>query len=354
MMVRRLGLAVLLVAAASVGSGQQAATGSTAAEIKKAIDLYNNFNIEGARPILQNIISPSYLLKVEPEERVTALKYLGASYAVLDKPDSAVTFFMAALDFDPFTDLNPTEFSAAEQNAFATAKQRLFKVAIRPIRPSILDTTYRFQLITSHRSRLTVELIDQRDTTTRREVLLEADNDGPREIQWSGLLRGGQRADSTTYEVRVTGRSLLATMGGQQTADRQLFRVEHVYEPLEDTLPSIPQNELLQQQYRQSAPWRDLGKGMLLAAVAVGLPLAVLDSNVKYVPHMAAAGAIGVGSAFIAFWYRRANRTIPQNVQENNRRQQQRDLFNQGVRRRNADRINATKLLICPPTGCPR
>lgn len=344
-----LALIVLAIPATAFAQQQQ----STEAEIRRAIEMYNNFNIEGARPILQNIVSPGYLLKVEPEQRVRVYKYLGASYAVLDKPDSARTFFMAALDFDPFTDLNPQEFSAAEQNAFAAAKQALFKVAIRPIAASIIDSNYAFRLITTQRSNITVRLIDQRDTT-RQEVLFQGDNDGPREIPWRGLLRGGQRADSATYELKVDGRSLLASAGGATTADRQLFRIEYVFEPLEDTLPSIPQNELLQQQYRQSAPWRDLGKGMLLAAVAVGLPLAVLDSNVKYIPHMAAAGAIGVGSAFIAFWYRRANRTIPLNVQENNRRQQQRDLFNQGVRRRNDDRINATKLLICPPTGCPR
>src|SRR6185295_13872764 len=86
------------------------ARAQTEENLRKAIEMYNSFNIEGARPILLNIISPSYLLSVSTEQKVRAFKYLGASYAVLDKPDSAVAFFTAALDHDPFTDLDPREF----------------------------------------------------------------------------------------------------------------------------------------------------------------------------------------------------------------------------------------------------
>jgi hypothetical protein len=346
---RRLCAAALVLATPSIAFAQ----GTTADQIRRAVDMYNNFNIEGARPILQQIISPSYLQRVEPEERVTAYKYLGASFAVLDKADSAAIFFTAALDFDPFTDLDPREFSAAELNAFNTAKQRLFKVALRPITPRIIDSTYAFRLISTHRSSISVDLIDQRDTL-RKEVLYQGENDGPRELRWNGLLRGGQRADSAIYELRVVGRSLLASMAGSTTTDRQLFRIEHVYEPLEDTLPEIPPSELLQQEHRQAAPWFDLMKGAAVGVAAVALPLAALDKDVRYQAHAATAGAVGLGSAVIALLYRRANRTIPANVRENTRRQTERANFNAGVRRRNLDRLNATTLLICPPTGCPR
>lgn len=347
---RRVCLGVLLALPAT-GIAQQ----STADNIKRAIEMYNNFNIEGARPILLNIISPSYLLQVKPEERVTAYKYLGASYAVLDKPDSAVTFFMAALDFDPFTDLDTREFSAAEQNTFSVAKQRLFKVAIRPITPRIIDSAYTFRLITTHRSNLTIVLADQRDTT-RSEILFQGESDGPREISWRGLLRSGQRADSTIYEFRVQGVSRV--LSGSSTTERQLFRVEHVYEPLEDTLPSIPASDLLQEQYQPSAPWIDLIKGTSLAVVSAGLPFLALAKDktdlTAWDTHTAAAAGVALSAATIAFIYRRGHRSIPANVRENARRQQQRAMFNAGVRTRNTDRINATTLLICPPTGCPR
>ena len=328
------------------------AQASTEEQLKRAVDMYNGFNIEGARPILLNIISPNNLLSVSAEQKVKALKYLGASYAVLDRADSAVYFFTAALDYDPFTDLDPQEFSAAELSAFSRAKEQIFKVAIKPITPRIIDTTYAFRLITTHRSQLKVELVPQTpDSNSRREVLFQSDNDGPRELPWRGLLRSGQRADSGLYELRASGQSARTNVA---TSDRQLFRIEHVYEPLEDTLPAFAANDTLPTEYRPMAPWQDLITGSVLGLTAIALPVVALDQDVKYTAHAATAGLVGFSSAMIAFSYRRGHRTIPQNVAENSRRKAQRAAFNAGVETRNRARLNATILLICPPTGCPR
>ena len=340
----RLACSLLLVAAPAAVHAQ------TEENLKRAIDMYNAFNIEGARPILLSIISPSYLMSVSTEQKVRAFKYLGASYAVLDKPDSAVSFFMAALDHDPFTDLDPREFSASEVGAFNLAKQRIFKVAIRPVVPQRLDTTYSFRLVTTHRATLTVELIQQNDTTTK-EVLFQGETEGPREIRWSGLRRNGRRADSTIFELRAIGTSRIQAALG---TDRQLFRIEHAFEPLEDTLTSIPASDLLPEQYRASAPLLDVFRGSVLATAAVALPLVVLNNDVRWQPQAITASLIGVASAITSFTYRRSHRDIPANVSENNRRRQQRELFNRGVRDRNEGRKAATILLICPVTGCPR
>jgi len=347
-MMKRFVLAALLLAP-SVGAAQQ----STGDQLRRAIEMYNNFNIEGARPILSNIISPNYLLSVTPDQKVTALKYLGASYAVLEKPDSAISFFMAALDFDPFTSLDPREFSATEQSAFAQAKRNIFKVAIRPIAPSIVDSTYTFRLITTHRANLTVELIDQRDET-KREILYQQDNDGLREIRWDGLLRSGQRADSGMYELRAQGRSLLASANSGITTDRQLFRIEHVFAPLEDTLRAFATNELLIEEYKPAEPWFDLIKGSAIATAAILIPSLALNNDVSWKGHAAVASTVGAASGVIAFQFRRRNRKIPANVAENERRRAQRNDFNAGVRLRNGARIGATILLICPANGCPR
>ena len=342
-LIKRFALAVLPLVLPVAGRAQ------TEENLKRAIDMYTAFNIEGARPILLSIISPSYLLSVSTEQKVRAFKYLGASYAVLDKPDSAVTFFMAALDHDPFTDLDPREFSASELGAFNLAKQRIFKVAIKPIRPQRLDTNYAFRLVTTHRANLTVELLSQKDAT-EPEVLFQGETDGPREIRWPGLLRSGARADSSIYELRAIGNSRVQSGSG---ADRQLFRIEYVFEPLEDTLSSIPATELLPEQYRASAPWFDLAKGGAVVAAAMVLPT-MLTNDVKWKPHAGAAISLGVASAAISFSYRRSHRDIPENVRENNRRRQQREVFNRGVRARNEARKAAMILLICPVTGCPR
>lgn len=344
---RRVVTGLLLAVPAFAGAQQ-----STEDQLRRAIDMYNGFNIEGARPILLNIISPNYLLSVTPTQKVTAYKYLGASYAVLDRVDSAVTFFTAALDFDPFTSLDPREFSATEQAAFSRAKQNIFKIAIRPVMPRIMDSTYTFQLISTHRANLTLTLVDTRDTS-RKEVLYQAENDGLREIPWRGLLRSGARADSAIYELRAEGRSLLND-AGISTVDRQLFRVEHVFAPLEDTLPAFGPGDLLIEEYAPSAPWRDLIKGAAITTAAVSIPLLALNSDVPWRGHAAVAAGIGAASGGISFQYRRTHRKIPANVAENERRRAQRNDFNARVRARNADRVAATILLMCPSTGCPR
>jgi hypothetical protein len=291
-------------------------------------------------------------LSVTTEQKVRAYKYLGASYAVLDRRDSAVVFFSAAIDFDPFTDLDPREFSAAELAAFAEAKSRIFKVALKPIAPQRLDSNFAFRLITTQRANLTVDIVKQSDTT-QREVLFQSDNDGPRDVRWNGFLRNGQRADSTLYEVRT-----IAKQGtNAPVVDRQLFKIEYVFEPLEDTLPSIPQADLLPEQYRASAPWFDLIKGTALAGAAFALPIIAFTNStnrIDWAPHAGAAVGIALTSAVVSFAYRRSHRAIPTNVRENTRRKQERDLFNAGVRARNQDRIARTIMLMCPATGCPR
>jgi hypothetical protein len=207
-------------------------------------------------------------------------------------------------------------------------------------------------MITTHRSQLRVEMVPQTpDSNSRREVLFQSDNDGPRELPWRGLLRSGQRADSGLYEIRASGQSARSNVA---TSDRQLFRIEHVYEPLEDTLPAFAPNDTLPTEYRSTAPWQDLITGTVLGVAAVSLPMLALDADVKYAPHAVTAGLVGFTSAAIAFSYRRGHRTIPQNVAENNRRKAQRAAFNAGVQTRNHARLNQTILLICPPTGCPR
>ena len=347
MSLKRILLAAILIATPVAVGAQQ----STADQLQRAKAMYAAFNIEGARPILLNIISPNYLLSVTPAQKVEALKYLGASYAILDKADSAATFFTAALDFDPFTALDPREFGSAEQAAFSQAKRNIFKIAIRPVSPRVLDTTHAFRLITTHRANLTVTLIDTRDTT-RREILFQAENDGLRDIPWQGLLRSGARADSAVYELRAEGRSVLGAAG--VTVDRQLFRIEHVFAPLEDSLPPFASTEMLIEEYQPSAPWFDLVKGSALAAAAISIPLVALNSDVPWRGHAAIAAGAGAAAGGIAFQFRRQNRKIPANVAENERRRAQRNEFNAQVRSRNAQRLAATILLICPATGCPR
>lgn len=351
---RVLAIVLLLLSGAAAAHAQ----GTTRDQIERAKALYQAFNVEQARPLLLSIVSSGYLQPVSPAERVEAYKYLGASYALLDNRDSAATFFVAALDFDPFTDLDPQVFSATEIAAFNDAKQRIFKIGIRPIDPKIVDprqdsTAVSFRVVTTHRGDLRVELIN-RDSTVR-EMLYQGQSDAERRTTWRGLLAStGQIVAPDVYQLRALGTSTVQR--GQEVRDLQFFRVEHFYEALEDTLPSFIATDTLPTQIPGRAPWADLAKGLFVGAMAAAaLPALTLDDNVKgWQTHAMAAGGIVISSGAISFLYRRANRSITANVRENERRKQQRTLFNTRVTERNQARLDKRLLIITPATGFTR
>ena len=346
-------LAALLLATPALARAQTG--GTTRQQIDRAIELYAAFNVEAARPILLNIVSPGYLQPVSASERVDAYKYLGASYALQGKRDSATTFFVAALDFDPFTDLDPRDFSAAEIGPFNEAKLQIFKVGMRPVEPRLVDpsdeaTAYPFRLITTQRAALTVEVLRQSDNA-QVALLYQGESNGLRNLPWRGILDNGQYADSTTYIIRATARPTSGT--GAPVVTSQLFRVEQSYEPLEDTLPSfVIGTDLLPEEYPPRAPWNDLIKGGAMALSAIAFSSLALDDDLtQRNAHAFTAAGIGAGAAFISFSFRRQNRQIPDAVRENERRRQQRALFNAGVRARNEARLRVRKLIITPVAG---
>lgn len=345
---RNAGLAALLLVAPAVARGQ-----STAQQIASAKALYEAFQVEAARPILQRIISPGYLQQVSSAEKAEALKYLGASYAVLASQDSAITYFMGALDHDPFIDLDPTKFAGAELAAFGEAKKRLFKVAIRPLSgPKVVrrdSFPIRFDFITTQRANVQMELAG-----TDTVVLFEGPNEGARAISWNGVLSSGAYARPGVYQLRIRG---TPTAGGlqQPLTESMTLRIEHVFEPLEDTLPALDPNrpgDLLPERIRASEPWVDLIKGTAVAAVAVGLPLLALKtSDIGWAPHAGATAFVGLTSASVSFWYRRTHPQIKRHVDENTRRRELRAKFNDEVRRRNERRLDRTLLVVSPVTG---
>lgn len=348
---KRLATALLLLLAPALVRAQ-----TTQQRIDSAVALYKAFNVEAARPILLNIISPGYLQQVSSQEKATAFKYLGASYAVLAQPDSAVNFFIAALDFDPFTDLDPNEFAESELGAFARAKASIFKVAVQPItQPKLLvpqsssDTAaYVFRVITTQRANLHVELVLTTDTT-KKEILYDGTNDGARGMAWRGLLSAtGEFAPPGIYQL--VARS--APSNGQPQVQTMSFKIEHVFEPLEDTLPSLdPARQLLPPRISPAAPWLDFAKGFALAAVSLGVPLALDRGDIDWTLHAGVSALVGLASGSASLYFRRKNPQISANVAENTRRQRERDQFNAQVRQRNANRIAQTLLIISPVTA---
>jgi hypothetical protein len=354
---KRFVLASVLLAMPTIAAAQQ----STEDRLYQAIALYEAFNVEAARPILQAIVSPGYLQQVSAQQRATAYKYLGASYAVLSVADTATQYFIAALDYDPFTDLDPAKFAAAELQAFAAARAQIFKVAIAQmpapalIRPQegLGDTAaYPFRVITTKRANMRATIFFQEDTTLQAE-LFNGSNDNVRNLQWRGIVSDGRTAriaPAGLYTLRVTGSESSGSNAGRLETQTLQFRIERISEPLEDTLNTLDPRDarqLLPERYPTIAPWQDLMRGVFVGAVAFALP-ASLSTDISSAPHAAAAGAISVGTAVASWWYRRRNPSIRLNVDENQRRRNVRAAFNEEVRRRNEERERRTLLVISP------
>jgi hypothetical protein len=347
-MMRRLWFAALLVMPFTAHAQ------TTRERIDRAVALFGNFQVEQARPILQEIISSNYLQSVSPQERVEVYKYLGASLALLGHQDTAQTFFTAALDFDAFTDLDGNQFGPQELQAFNLAKQSIFKVGVAPIRNRLiiprLDTSfYGFRIVTTNRGRLNVQVISQQDSS-RREVLFDDESDGLRLVRWNGVLRSGQFADTGIYMVRATG-----TKGGSPVISQQFFKIEHHFEPLEDTLPAFRTEQLLQDRIPASAPYLDLAKGLFAGIAAVGIGAATMDANVtSWQTQAISASAVGILAGTWSFFYRRQNRTIGANAEENARRQAERARHNAAVESRNRAKLDARWIIITPLVGFSR
>ena len=323
--------------------------------LDSAVALYTQGAVEAARPILQSIVSPNFLQVVTPSQKAEALTYLGAAAAVLATSragqDSAITYFKGALDFDPFIDLDPTKFTPAEQAAFGLAKSSLFKVALRPFAGSSLvqkdSMPLRIDFITTQRANVRVDLAGPRDT-----ILIFQDlSDGQRPIRWPGVMSNGEYVPAGVYQLRITGTQASGSPPETQTSSISL-RIEHLHEPLETELPpldSLNRNQLLPERIRPSEPWFDIIKGASVAVVAVGVPMAVLNTgDIAWTAHAGVTALIGAGAGALSYFIRSRNPQIRTNVEENAIRRRYRDEFNAQVARNNRARLARTLLVISP------
>ena len=353
---RRLAALAALLALAGALPAPARAQGSTDERLQQARTLYEDLQVERALTIFRQVISPSSPFAVTQEQRVTAYKYIGASLASLGQRDSAVTYFRAAIERDPFVDLDPQSFTATERDAFADAKRRTFAVAQRPLAarqrlapgadPLVLS------VLSTHASAMRVELRGVAGTRAAgtQVTLFEGDNDGVREVRWNGIGPAGRLAPPGRYELVVLGASALAERRDSSVA---FLDVAHDYPALEDTLPTFRADQLLPERLPAGAPTRDLLKGVAVAGAALlaGAALADRDVGSGAGKLASAAAGVGVASGLGAFFVRSRNRTIAANVRENARRRQERAARNAAIVRRNADRLAQTTLVVAPAGG---
>ncbi len=317
-------------------------------QLRQAIRRYENLEIEQARLLFQQVISPSSPFPVSEAQRVTALTYLGATLATLGQRDSALTYFIAAIQRDALVDLDPRRFSEQERQVFADARRRVFRAGMRPVPRDTLDPRaerVNLTVATTHPGGVRVELVNAADE--QRYLLFEGDVDGPRDVPFNGLVRTGDLIPAGAYDLVVTAESRV--LEGRRDSVSTLLEVQHLVAPLEDTLASFRPDALLPERRPASAATRDLlfglgvAAGALLSGQLVGKD--ALGGGMSLAAPVAAAGA---GAGLWAFLYRRAHLEIPENIAANERSRADRARRNAEIMQRNAERIAATRIVVRP------
>jgi hypothetical protein len=343
---RVFGLALALLGPASLN-----AQDSTAALLRQARQLYEQVDIERALTLLRQVVSPGWPFPVTAQQRVEAYKYLGAALSLRNQSDSAVVYFRAALERDPFADLDRTYFTPAQLALFAQARRSTFATAARPVSATHFDPrTERlsFTVATTHTAGLEVRLRGLADQGS--VVLFSGMSEGLREVEWNGLLSDGRLAPAGRYELVVVGQSRL--LSSRDTA-RVYLDVEQHLDPLEDTLRALGPGDLLPEQASPSVAKGDLLKGLGVAVAAVLIADRVSNRDLGRGMPAASRGlaALAIGAGGASFAYGGRHRYLPENVAQNARRRAARDSANAAILRRNAERIAHAILVITPAAG---
>ena len=350
MIVRRLTLVLAAAAAlcAALGASPREARAqlTTAETLTEAARLYDALEVERAVVLLRKVISPSTPFEVSKEQRVQAYTYLGASLAILGMRDSAITYFRAALERDPFADLDPTSFTQRERDAFAEARQRTLAVAARPVVARSVDPrteTLVFTVVSTQKTQLHVD-VRRAASDSAAVVLLDRESEGVRELPWNGRLTDGRLVSPGRYALFVRGRA----PSGTSDSTRLLFEVAHDHPPLEDSIATPNGAQLLPERFPASAGTRDFARGAGLAAIALVIP-ALGNSRLGNGRSFAQGAAIGALAAGVtAFFVRRAHPINHANIAENDRRRALVATWNAEIARRNAEKLIGLRLVVTP------
>ena len=315
--------------------------------LRQSVTLYENLEVERALLLLRRIISPSSPFEVSREQRVTAYKYIGAALAILGQSDSSIVYFRAALERDPFLDLDPDRFTRQEQAALAEARRRSFAIASRPLAAKRWDPAREeitFSVVTTHPAALRVEIVPLDGGPAA--VIHDRETDGLREVAWNGAI-ATRMAPPGAYELRLIGRSLLTQ---RVDSAAMTFTIRHDFPPLEDTLPALQPHELLPERHPPTAGRSSLLKGLAVATVALLVPRLAGHGDLREggsgLAVTAATAAAGAG--VVAFVVRRNAPEIPANIALNNARRAARAAVNAEIVGRNSDRLAQTRLVLVP------
>jgi len=329
-----------------------AAQDSSTAVLQRARSYYEGLDLERALPLLRQVVSSQWPYEITPAQRVDAYKYLAAALVLVGQSDSAVSYFAAALARDPFTDLDPQEFTPAQRSAFASARPLVFAVAARPLAEARVDVRserIRFVVATTHRAALQVLLRPLEEGATAFPVF-QGENDGEREIAWDGLTPDGRLVETGRYALLVVGTSRVLD---RTDSARVYFLVAREAVTLEDTLPALRRGLLLPERVGAPGATRELAKGLIIAGGALLASSAVVNRELGGGGRGGArvVASLGVLAGAAGFLTLSRRHDIPANIQANVQRQAERRATNQAIEQRNADRLARAVLIISPAAG---
>jgi tetratricopeptide (TPR) repeat protein len=342
-------VAIAAVALASLPR-RASAQGSTAETLEQATKLYEDLQVERALVLLRQVISPSSPFEVSREQRVEAYTYLGASLAILGMRDSSIAYFRAALERDPFTDLDPSRFTERERSAFGEARRRTLAVAARPLLPRRIDPrtdAIPMAIVSTHDAAVRAEVVAAGDTSG--VVVFDRESEGVRELSWNARLADGRIAPAGRYWLVVRGRDSTGLTDSSSVA----FELAHDLPALEDSLPALTESELLPERWPRSSAYRQLGKGAAFAAA--GFAVSALGNAKLRGDRRSLAGGIAIAgiaagvAGAVDRWRHPVNDAA---VVTNQRRRDALAARNSAIASRNAARLALLRIIVIP-SGAP-
>ena len=316
--------------------------------LSRAVILYEELQLERAVTLLREVTSPSNTATTG--ERVQAMKYLGAAFALLGSRDSALAYYRAALERDPFTDLDAAVFTAQERQLFAVARRRTFIAGVRTVPDSgFVPGRGRapLQFVATQHARM--QAVVRRADGGEAVATFRWTAEGASESPWDGLDQHGARLPAGRYLLEATA-TATADSAGRDTVTLR-FGVRYDHEPLEDTL-TLDAGSLLPERQPPSVARSRLAIGLAAAAFAVAVPMAVGNDDLSgTTTHANVMATVTVSAGIAAFIHLRRGSAIPSNVLENARRRETHARHNREIRDRNAARLAQARMRIAPASG---
>lgn len=337
---------LLSVLAAVAFTMPLAAQRPPAEQLNRAVILYEELQLERAVILLREVVSPGNA-DVTSEERVRAMKYLGAAFALLGRRDAAVAHFRAALERDPFTDLEPALFTAQERLLFAEARRQTFVVGARVQ----TDTgfvpgrgTVSLHFVTTRHAR--VEAVVRSPESGEALATFRWTAEGASSSPWDGLDQRGARLAPGRYHLQVNATS---TADSLRDTVALRFDVGYEHEVLEDTLAPLDSTALLPERNPPSVARSYLATGLAAAAFVVAVPAVVGRGDLGGTrKHSSVMASVTLSGGIVGYFLLQRGSAIPSNIRENARRREERLRHNIEIRERNAARLAGAKMTITP------